>query len=75
MDLLVADIAMPHVDGIELIERIRQIHGGIPAVAVSAYASPEDRTKALTAGYNAYCAQPVEASELLRAASDLLTSS
>ena len=60
MSLVVADIAMPEVDGCELLERARRVRAGLPAVAVSAYARPEDRQRALAAGYNGYCSKPVE---------------
>jgi signal transduction histidine kinase/CheY-like chemotaxis protein len=66
-NLLVADIAMPDVDGCELIRRVRASHPALPAIAVSAYARPEDRRRALGAGYDGYCAKPVEAPQLLRA--------
>jgi PAS domain S-box-containing protein len=66
VSLLIADIAMPEVDGCELLERARQVDEGIPAIAVSAYARAEDRQRALAAGYDGYCAKPVETSELLQ---------
>jgi signal transduction histidine kinase/CheY-like chemotaxis protein len=65
--LLVADIAMPDVDGYELIRRVRSSHPALPAIAVSAYARPQDRRRALAAGYDDHCAKPVEAPQLLRA--------
>jgi len=66
VSLVVADIAMPDVDGCELLERARHINDRLPAVAVSAYARPEDRQRALSAGYDGYCAKPVETPEFLR---------
>jgi PAS domain S-box-containing protein len=71
--LLVADIAMPDVDGYELIARIRQEHGSIPALAVSAYARVEDREMALAAGYNGYCSKPISTAEFLSLADAVLT--
>jgi PAS domain S-box-containing protein len=70
--LLVADIAMPDIDGYELIERVRETHGRLPAVAVSAYARPQDRRRALAAGYDAHCAKPIDAAEILRIVRDAL---
>jgi PAS domain S-box-containing protein len=64
--LLVADIAMPDMDGYQLIERVRRSDTALPAIAVSAYARPEDRAKALAAGYNAYCVKPLDGPELLK---------
>src|SRR5262245_31313381 len=71
-NLLVADIAMPDIDGYELIRRVRRSHGALPAIAVSAYARPEDRRRALAAGYDGYCAKPVEAPQLLRAVREVM---
>jgi signal transduction histidine kinase/CheY-like chemotaxis protein len=75
-NLLIADIAMPDIDGYELIRRVRTTHPALPAIAVSAYARPQDRRRALSAGFDGYCAKPVEAPQLLRAVrSAILTSS
>ena len=51
VQLLVADIAMPDVDGYDSIRQVRQIDARLPAVAVTAYAYPQDRLKALAAGF------------------------
>jgi len=55
-DVLVSDICMPNVDGIELIRRIRQDEAlrGLPAVAVTTLRSDSDRDRILDAGFNAY---------------------
>jgi len=73
VSLVVADIAMPEVDGCELLERARRMRAGLPAVAVSAYARPEDRQRALAAGYNGYCAKPIETPEFLRTVQAVLS--
>jgi CheY-like chemotaxis protein len=67
-DVLVSDIAMPGEDGYRLMERIRRASrvASIPAVAVTAYAGPEDREAALRAGYHAHVAKPVEPAALAR---------
>lgn len=70
--LLVADIAMPVVDGYELIRRVRSRANGIPAIAVSAYARPEDRALALATGFDAYCVKPIDEALFLRAVGDAL---
>ena len=64
--LLIADIAMPDVDGYELIARVRQACDRVPAIAVTAYARPEDRRRALAAGYDGYCCKPIETATFLR---------
>jgi CheY-like chemotaxis protein len=61
VDLLVADIAMPEVDGYELIRLVRKLPEHVPAITVSAHARPQDRAKALVSGFDGYCAKPIEA--------------
>jgi len=75
-DLLVADIAMPDLDGYDLIERVRRldgVRGRVAAIAVTAYARREDRNRAITAGYNGYCPKPLDTTELARVITELLT--
>jgi CheY-like chemotaxis protein len=74
-NLLIADIAMPDIDGYELMRRVRVTHAALPAIAVSAYARPQDRRRALTAGFDGYCTKPVEAPQLLRAVRDIMLAS
>lgn len=67
--LLISDIGMPDVDGYELLKRIRalgQARGGrIPAIALTAFARSEDRTRALRAGFLIHLSKPVEPHELV----------
>ncbi len=67
--VLVSDIGMPDVDGYELLKRVRalgQAQGGkIPAIALTAFARSEDRTRALRAGFLVHVSKPVEPSELV----------
>jgi signal transduction histidine kinase/ActR/RegA family two-component response regulator len=63
-DVLVADIGMPEMDGYQLIRRIRESADrrlrDLPAIAVTAYANPEDRAQALAAGYQGHCPKPID---------------
>jgi signal transduction histidine kinase len=67
-DLLIADLGMPGMDGYALIEQVRALDpdfgGQTPAIAVTAYASAQDRLRALQAGYQNHVAKPVEPEEL-----------
>jgi PAS domain S-box-containing protein len=65
-DVLVSDIAMPAMDGHELIRRVRALPGGdrIPAIALTAHASANARVEARRAGYDVYLAKPVDPAEL-----------
>jgi PAS domain S-box-containing protein len=69
--LLVADIAMPEMDGCELITRVRKTWH-MPAVAVSAYARLQDRRRALAAGFTAYYAKPIDAARFIDLVADVL---
>jgi len=69
VNLIVADLGMPVVDGYGLIEHVRRMGDGysrVPAVAVSAFARPEDRDRALQAGFDGYCPKPLDIPEFLR---------
>jgi PAS domain S-box-containing protein len=73
--IIVSDIGLPEMDGYEFIRRIRQLDpaegGRIPAIALTAHASADDRMKALRAGYQAHVAKPVEPSELVASIASL----
>jgi CheY-like chemotaxis protein len=67
-DVLVSDIGMPGEDGHALIRRVRALgpgRGDIPAIALTAYAGPEDRLQAVRAGFQMHLAKPVEPAELI----------
>jgi signal transduction histidine kinase/ActR/RegA family two-component response regulator len=66
-DVLVSDVGMPDEDGLSLMRRIRSLPQGptrVPAIALTAYARPSDRSKAMEAGYEMYFAKPVEIAAL-----------
>jgi CheY-like chemotaxis protein len=73
--VLVSDIGMAGEDGYALIRalraRPRERGGAIPAIALTAFARPEDRARALAAGYQAHLAKPLDAPELVAAIADL----
>jgi PAS domain S-box-containing protein len=76
VDLLLSDIGMPDVNGYDLIRRVRALDAPqarrIPAIALTAYARPEDRRRSLLAGYQMHVAKPVEARELIAGMASLL---
>jgi CheY-like chemotaxis protein len=78
--ILVSDIGMPEQDGYDLIRRLRRGDGSarsrqIPAVAVTAFSAPEDRRKALAAGFQAHLPKPVDLIELVAVLARLRASS
>ncbi len=74
-DVLVSDIGMPEEDGLALMARVRKLdpdHGGAtPSVALTAFARPEDRARALAAGFTAFLTKPVDLALLLSTVADV----
>jgi CheY-like chemotaxis protein len=68
-DVLVADIGLPGEDGYSLIRRVRTLPpdkgGNIPAMAVTAYTKPEDKSKALWKGYQMHVPKPIDPDDLV----------
>jgi signal transduction histidine kinase/DNA-binding response OmpR family regulator len=68
-DILISDIGMPNEDGYTLIRRVRALGlergGGIPALALTAYARAEDRVRAVRAGFQTHVVKPFEPAELI----------
>jgi len=76
VDVLLSDIGMPEVDGYEFLRRLRALErergGRVPAVALTAFARSEDRTRALRAGFLVHIAKPVDPSELVATVASVL---
>jgi DNA-binding response OmpR family regulator len=69
--LLVSDIAMPEVDGLQLMRLVRghadaQV-ATMPAIALSAYSRENHRARALEAGFDDYLVKPVQPAAFLQA--------
>ncbi|HEY1307583.1 MAG TPA: ATP-binding protein [Vicinamibacterales bacterium] len=66
--VILSDLGMPTKDGYEFMRELRALRtddgGGIPAVAVSGYANPDDRQRALAAGYQTHVAKPIDLAAL-----------
>jgi signal transduction histidine kinase len=71
--IIVSDIGMPDVDGYQLLEQLRLLPGlsDVPAIAVSGYASEEDRERALAVGYLALVPKPIDVDILFNLINDL----
>jgi PAS domain S-box-containing protein len=79
-DALVCDIAMPEMDGFEVIGRLRSMESStepsrlsrLPAIALTALARPEERLQSLAAGFQTHIAKPVELAELIMVIATLI---
>jgi signal transduction histidine kinase len=71
--IIVSDIGMPDVDGYQLLEQLRLLPGlsDVPAIAVSGYASEDDRERALAVGYLALVPKPIDVDVLFGLIHDL----
>jgi CheY-like chemotaxis protein len=58
---------MPETDGYEFISQVRRLpaNGAVPAIALTAYASADDRERALAAGFQTHHAKPLDFEKLL----------
>jgi PAS domain S-box-containing protein len=77
-NVLVSDIGLPEMDGYELLQRMRRTDpsgGGIPAIAITAYARAEDRVLAFQSGYRLHFSKPVEPTQLVEAIARVVRSS
>lgn len=77
-DVLVSDLAMPGEDGYSLITKVRALDAAngkqTPAVALTSYVRVEDRSRALSAGFNMFVPKPVQPNELITAIANLAES-
>lgn len=77
-DVILSDIAMPGQDGLEMMRTIRSqpaLAGRfIPAIALTAYAAPEDRNRSLASGFQVHLIKPVDLTDLLTTVATLAAS-
>ncbi len=71
--VIISDIGMPDVDGYQLLQQLKVLPGmdEVPAIAISGYASDEDRERALDTGYHALVAKPIDVDALFELIHDL----
>jgi len=70
-DVIVSDVTMAGTDGLTMMATIRAAEAAAqrdptPAIAVSGYATPDDRARALAAGYQVHVTKPIDLAVLLR---------
>lgn len=72
LDMILMDLKMPEINGIEATRTIRKTNQQIPVIALTAYAFADDKENSLRAGCNAYLSKPVKIEQLSRILSDYL---
>jgi signal transduction histidine kinase len=73
LHVMLCDIEMPGEDGYSFLRRIREMPrvSAVPAVALTAYAGPDDRTRALAAGFDAHVSKPARPLDLVNVVASL----
>ena len=66
-DLVLMDIQLPDIDGIEALRRIRADRAldSVPVIAVSASVMPDDQQKIVTSGFDAFVTKPINLKQFL----------
>lgn len=73
--VLISDLGMPQMDGYALIREIRTrglSYQDLPAIALTAFARPEDRRRCLLAGFQMHLPKPVDPRELVASIASLV---
>ncbi|MBX9652598.1 response regulator [bacterium] len=70
-DLVLTDVQMPELDGLEAIRRLREAGFLGPIVAITAHARSEDRQRCIDAGSDAYVSKPINRQGLIQTIANL----
>jgi two-component system, chemotaxis family, chemotaxis protein CheY len=75
VDIILADINMPIMDGLKLVSLVRNnpSYKNIPIIMITTEGAEEDKKKALAIGANAYLTKPIQTQELMKLVSSFLT--
>ena len=73
IDMVLMDIKMPEMDGLEATRQIREFKKEMPIIALTAYAMDNNEKTSLEAGCNAYMSKPVRKPDLLSMLNKFLT--
>lgn len=64
-DIILMDLKMPEMGGLEATKKIRETNKVVPIIALTAYAFESDRLSALEAGCNDFVAKPINHQQLI----------
>ena len=74
LDLVMLDVRLPDVSGLEVLKRVRRIDGMLPVIMVTAYGSAETVRASMRLGAFDYLTKPFDNQEVRRIAREALTS-
>ena len=76
VDLILADINMPVMDGLKLVSLVRSnaVYKDIPIIIITTEGAREDRERAMAIGANAYIAKPIQTQELIKVVNGFISS-
>jgi len=70
-DIIITDISMPNLDGLEMTNKIRKISPTLPIIILSAFSEKEKLFKAIDMSVSKYIVKPIDIDELLEVISDI----
>ncbi|MFP4557023.1 MAG: PAS domain S-box protein [Bacteroidales bacterium] len=73
IDFVLMDLKMPILNGYQATERIRELGFTKPIIAQTAYASPDDKERVLSSGFDAFLTKPLNANTLVGTIKELLS--
>jgi len=72
-DLIITDIRMPGLTGLDILPGMRKLHPEVPIVVITAFGSEEIQRKALERGANAYLEKPIHFQKLRNLIQDMFS--
>jgi two-component system chemotaxis response regulator CheY len=76
VDLILADINMPVMDGLKLVSLVKnnEAYKNIPVIIITTEGAREDKERAMAIGANAYLAKPIQTQELIKLVNSFIAS-
>lgn len=71
-DIVLMDIELPGMDGVEATRLIKKIHKNLPVIALTSYAMKGDRDRFLAAGFDGYISKPLDVTDFIDKLNKLL---
>ncbi len=72
-DLIIMDVQLPDIDGLELTRQIKSAEPSLPVIAYTSYAMPGDRDRCLEAGCDEYMSKPIDLDVFFEVVNDFLS--